>query len=463
MSPKTTILTALVLAGLVVYIYRYEREPIDPDTDSEREQVFEIEADQIQEIEIRRADGETLRLERSGEDAWQLLAPVQAPADASEADGLAGNIASLERERVVAEGELNLADYGLENPKLEVEFKTEDAETPTTVLLGDETPTTTNMYAKLADEDKVFVMAASLESSFDKKAWDLREKSVFHFSRDDVEEVVVKRPDGELVLARVSEDLWNVAKPSFTRADRYKASGLVSTLETSKMEEIVTEAAEDFAPYGLASPGYEVDIELKGGRSDKLLVGEEKGGRYFARNPDRAMVYLIGASLVDELKKDASEYISKRLFDFATYQVSKFQIAPDAGAARVFEKTKQDDEDVWAETAPEARDLDRTKVEDFLYKLNGTDADGTVTEGVAKLESYGLDRPAFTMTIWSKDGESVEEVVVGKPDGDSVYARRKGDELLLELSVSKWDEIENLMDFSAADDEVEGEKTEEEN
>jgi hypothetical protein len=452
MSPKTTLIVAVIALALGAYIYRYEWEPLETDTNPEREEIFEFEAEKIQEIEIRRAEGEGLKLQRSGEEAWQLLAPVEAAADTSASDSLAESVATLESERVVAGGEVNLADFGLASPKLELELKIEDAEKPTTLFIGDETPIGSNLYARLADGDKILVIASSSKYSLDKKAWDLRDKSVFHFDRADVEKVVLRQPEQELVLAKASEDSWNLVEPTFSRADRYKASGLVSALETSKMEEVVSESIEDpgeYAQYGLASPSYEVEVQLEGGLTEKLLVGKEKDTRYYARNPDRSMVYLVATSLVDEIKKGESEFLSKRLFDFATYQANKFQISSREGPDRVFEKSKQDEQDVWKETAPEALDRDRTKVEDLLYKLNGTDAEETIKE------APGLDAPDYTITVWSKDGGRVEEVAIAKPEGDAVYARRKGDELILKLSASSWEEIEKLMSFEEEDESAE--------
>ncbi|MFQ5789564.1 MAG: DUF4340 domain-containing protein [Acidobacteriota bacterium] len=461
MSLKTTVIAAVVLAALAAYIYKYEREPVDTDGDSEREEVFDFEAEKIQDIQIRRPGGDGLQLRKDGE-SWKIVQPVSAPASETEADSLTRNIATLERERVVVEGdEVNLSEFGLAEPKLEVQFTTEGAEGPTTLLLGDKTPTGTNLYAKLASEKRIFVIPSYLESNFDKEAWDLRDRTILHFERDEVEKVVLRRPDGELVLARAAEDRWNVATPSFCRADRYRASGLVSQLETGKMEEIVSEQGGDLSEYGLDRPRYEVEIQLRGGKTATLLVGGEKDGRYYARNPDRSLVYLVGSSLVDEIKKDASGYRSKRLFDYSTYQVNKFQIEPAGEAARTYQKVEEEEEDQWKQIAPDSsRELDRTKVEDLLYKMNGTDAEDFADDAPSTLEPYDLDSPAFTITVWSKEGASVEELAVGKPEGEWVYARRKGDEPVMKLPASKWEEIEKLMSFEETEKET-GERDEE--
>jgi len=467
MNFKWTLGLFLVLAGLGTYIYFYEREPVKSDTTAEeREKVFSVEDAKIQTIEIVKPESETLKLARESGGGWRLVSPMEAAADGTEVDSLARSLASLERERVVAETGASLADFGLDKPRVEVRFSAEGQKEPLGLLIGAKSPTGSNVYAKLPSQDKVFLIASYLESSFDKKPWDFRDKAIFRFNRDDVEKVILRRPEGEVVLAKVSEDLWNVTTPSMCRADRYKASGLVSRFETAKMEEIVSESPDNPAKlkdYGLDKPQYEVEFALKGGRARKLLVGKEKekDGRFYAKNPARPLVYLIGSSLLDDVKKGSAEYRSKRLFDFYTYQVGKFQIAA-GGSTRVLEKTKKDDQDHWVQTAPDKKDLDRTAVEDLLYKLNGTDAEDFAADQAENLKSFGLDSPAYTISVWSNEGKNLEELAAGKPGGDAVYARRKGDDPVLKLKASAWDEIEKLLALEPKKEEPKKEeKTEE--
>jgi len=178
-------------------------------------------------------------------------------------------------------------------------------------------------------------------------------------------------------------------------------------------------------------------------------VGGLKVTNYYARNPDRPLVYLIGESVINDVKRDETEYISKKLFAFATYQVSKIQLASTEGATRVYEKIKEVNGDVWKQTAPEARDMEGTEVDDLLYKLNGTEAEELATEGP------GLTAPRHTITVWSGESENVEELAVGEPTSEAVYAQRNGDELILKLTTSTWEELDALIRFEDAPTEGE--------
>ena len=445
MNPKTTLILAVILLALGAYIYRYEREPVADETASSSERIFDFEADQIQQIQVRRADNEDVKLERTGEDSWRLLEPTSVDADTVASNALANAAASLERDRVVTEGDdLQLADFGLDKPQLELELSVKDVPQTTTLLLGDQTPTGNNLYGTVAGSKQIFVIANSSKFALEKTGWDLRDKQILRINHDDVKTVDVKLPEKQFSLERVSADFWNVAKPVSTRADRYKASGLVSMLESAKMQELVSESAgnpSDYRQYGLTSPTYQVDIHLADGNTTTLLVGDQKDSNYYARNPDRPLVYLIGESVVNDVKRDETEYISKRLFGFATYQATKLQIASADEPTRIYEKVKQDERDVWKQTAPEARDLEGTKVDDLLYKLNGTDAEEMLPEGPS------METPRYTISVWSNEGKELEELTVGDTSGDTVFARRNGDDLFLKISKANWNEIDNLMEL----------------
>ena len=78
----TTILLAVVLAGLGVYIYFYESGE-QAGAEAKEKAFAALEADRIEEVQIKAAGGETSHLRRSA-DGWQLVAPEKAEADASE-------------------------------------------------------------------------------------------------------------------------------------------------------------------------------------------------------------------------------------------------------------------------------------------------------------------------------------------------------------------------------------------
>ena len=85
-------------------------------------------------------------------------------------------------DRVVDENPPDLKEYGLAQPRIEVAFKSGGQQH--TLLIGQKTPPGTDLYAKRADDKKVFLIPSHLESTFNKGTFDFRDKAVMKVDRD---------------------------------------------------------------------------------------------------------------------------------------------------------------------------------------------------------------------------------------------------------------------------------------
>ena len=92
----------------------------------------------------------------------------------------------------------NLGDYGLKEPVIEVSFKSKGDKAFRTLQLGTKTPTGSDMYAKLANEKKVFLVQGYLESTFNRQPFDLRDKKILSIDRDKVDRLEVVNGDSTL-------------------------------------------------------------------------------------------------------------------------------------------------------------------------------------------------------------------------------------------------------------------------
>ena len=81
---------------------------------------------------------------------------------------ITSNLATLEATRVVDENAKDLAKYGLAEPAVEVAFKAAGDKDYRRLFVGGKTPTGGDLYAKLANDSKVLLIPAYLESSLDR-------------------------------------------------------------------------------------------------------------------------------------------------------------------------------------------------------------------------------------------------------------------------------------------------------
>ena len=207
---RTTLLLAVALIGLGAYIYFVESKR-DTAAVDKKDKVFDAAADKIEEIRIKPASGDAAALKKSG-DTWNLTEPEAAKADQSEVSNITSNLGSLEVQRVVDEEGNDLAGYGLAQPRIEVEFKVAGDQAPRRLLIGDKTTTGGDMYAKRADDKKIFLIPAFVEGTFNRTPFDLRDKTALAFDRDKIDFIEIKSPDTTIELVKVDGE-WRVRKP----------------------------------------------------------------------------------------------------------------------------------------------------------------------------------------------------------------------------------------------------------
>jgi len=271
---RSTILLIVALAGLGAYFYFVTSKMPEGGTDAKKqEKVFDgLDAAKIDELKMTTAAGDatTLKKENGG---WQIVQPAPLKADESEASSITSALASAEVTRVIDENPTNLNEYGLSNPRVEVDFKAAGDKGYRKLLIGDKTPTGGGIYAKRNDEKRVFSIASFQENTFNKTAFDLRDKSLLKFDREKVDAIDVNAGGKPLTIAKEGGD-WKITKPVQSKADFGSVEGLIGKLQTAQMKSMVAEdpSPADLKKYGLDKPEATVNLSAGSARAT-LLVG----------------------------------------------------------------------------------------------------------------------------------------------------------------------------------------------
>src|SRR6476620_7727916 len=177
----------LLIIAIPLGWYAYHDSTKGPVDDSpKRDKVFAVEADKIDELEIKSESGDRTTLRRKGSD-WEVVQPIVAPADQAAVSGITSNLSSVEIQRVIDENAADLKEFGLAEPRVEVGFKASGKQLR--LQLGQKTPSGTDVYAKLADAKRVFLVPSFLDATFNHGTFDLRDKSVLKLDREKIDTV----------------------------------------------------------------------------------------------------------------------------------------------------------------------------------------------------------------------------------------------------------------------------------
>ncbi|MGO9255756.1 MAG: DUF4340 domain-containing protein [Bryobacteraceae bacterium] len=378
--------------------------------------LLSIPDDQFQEIRIKKQSGgvEDLRRENG---KWRLTEPKELPADQDTAGSLVSSLSNLSADAVIEAKASDLKPYGLADPALDVQIKRKDGKTDE-LLIGDDTPTGSGVYAKVASDARVVTIGSFVKSSVDKSTNDLRDKRLLNFDADKLTRVELQAKGQSLEFGKSGQSEWQIVKPRPLRADSSAVSSLVDKLKDAKMDLAGTEdAAKQFASAAKVATATVTDAA----GTQTLEVHKDKDKNVYAKSTSVDGVYKVNADLADALDKGLDDFRNKKLFDFGFSDPNKVEVNGAAYAKNG---------DKWTAGT---KTMDNTSVQNLIDKLRDLSA--------SKFAEAGGGQQVFEATVTSNDNKRVEKVVIRK-QGDKYFAQRENEPSIYELDGKAADDLQ---------------------
>lgn len=416
---RSTLILLLLAASLGGYIWFVERKR-EPSSDTPKaERVFaDLSQDDITALTLQAGNGDVTTLKKVGA-GWKIETPVQVDADASEVSGVTSNLAALDITRVIEESPKALDAYGLDAPRLEVTFTAKG--TARTLLLGAKTATGGDVYAKVDDAARVFLVPQWLEQGLDRTTFQLRNKAIVSVDREAIDHVSIIGAPGTIELKK-DGDAWRLLQPVAARADAAEVGALLSRLASGQMQAIVAEQPATLDTYGLQPPRTTVTVEGGGTRLAQVLVGTPSGDTaVHARDAARPLVFTVERALADDLQRTADSYRAKDLFAYRVFNLTRL-VVTRGDSARTFERkrtgTGTDTVDTWAQTSPADASVTATVIDDIASRLATLRAEAWTTVPAS---------PTPVLTVEATFGEGARERVAIVQAGGQMFAIRDGE------------------------------------
>jgi hypothetical protein len=324
---------------------------------------------------------------------------------------------------------------------VQVSFRSKGAKSFRTIDLGTKTPTGSDMYARVDGEKKVFLVQSYVESTFNRKPFDLRDKKILNFDRDKVDRIEIVDGDKLVTLLKTGGE-WRIAAPVEARGDFSAIEQLVSRLQSAQMKSVASEAATDLKQYGLDKPATAVTLGLGSARAGLALGKKAEGGDVYARDVSRNQVVTVAADLQTDLQKGVTEYRRKDVFEFKPYNLTRLEVTR-GNDVTAFEKSKgkgKDGADVW-QNLKTKKAADASKFDNFLAKLSALRAQ-SFADPKAKT---GLDAPVLQAKATYDDGKKTETVRFGR-DGTAAYAARSDEPGASKLDTTEFEDVIKALD-----------------
>ena len=239
-----------VLGGAVWFSNRKEKEKAAKPSDNTTK-ILTIPEDQFKEVKLKKTGGQETVLKKGDDGKWQITEPKPYHADQDAVSSMVTSLASLNADKLIEDKAADLAAYGLSNPSLDVTVVKKDGKSQD-LLIGDDTPTSSGAYAKLAGDPRVFTIASFTKSGLDKTPNDLRDKRLLTFDSDKLTRVDLQAKGEAVEFGKNAGGDWQILKPKPLRADNSQVDELIRKLKDAKMdlgtsEEDAKKAASGFA------------------------------------------------------------------------------------------------------------------------------------------------------------------------------------------------------------------------
>jgi len=423
-------IAAVVLAALTGALYwSNHHKPADTTAASADTppKVLTLNEGDISKVDLKRKGGDEVIVAKNGSGKWQITAPKSVEADQSAVSGIVSTLSSLNSERLVEDKAGNLNQYGLSEPVLEAAITEKENKTKK-LLIGDDTPTGSAVYAKLNDDPRIFTIASYNKNSIDKSANDLRDKRLLTVNGDKITklELVAKKQD--LEFGR-NKDQWQIVKPAPLRADGSKVEDLIRTLTDAKMELGNPGNGSDnekkiTSTFASSTPIATAKITDESG-TQELQVRKSKDD-YYAKSSIVTGVYKVSNTLGQALAKSLDDFRNKKLFDFGYSDPTKIEIHKDSKAYFL----THNGEDWWS---GDGKKMDISTVQPLIDKIRDLSS--------SKFVESGYSTPAIELTVTSNDGKRLEHVLISK-NGDKSVAKRENERALYELDSNAVSDLE---------------------
>ncbi len=430
MKNSGLLIAAVVLAALSGALYWSNRHPASENTAKASidtpPKILTLRQENISKIEIKKKGGEELALARGDAGKWQITAPKPLGADQEAVSSLLSSVSLLNADRLVEDKATDLNQYGLAQPSLELDLTTKDSK-PQKLLLGDDTPAGSAVFAKLEGDPRVFTIASYNKSSLDKTANDLRDKRLLTLDFDKLSqlELVTKKQDIE--FGRNKQE-WQIVKPKPSRADNFQVEEIVRKLREAKMDTASGDADARKAAAAFASATQVATTKLTDAASTQELQIRKSKDDYYAKSSAIPGIYKVPSDVGVGLDKNLDDFRNKKLFDFGYDDPNKVELH-DGAKAYFLTKGGQD----W--WSADSKKMDSPAVQTLIDKIRELSA--------SKFVDSGFTAPVMELTVTSNDGKRVEKASISK-SGDTYIAKRENDSSLYQLDSSAVTDLQKL-------------------
>ena len=400
MKNKKGLIVGIIILVLLLgayFLLRYlNLDEEDTEEGDASETVFEIDADDISNIQI--VSGENTFDFSHGDDKWNYVEDDKFPLSESAILDKVSSLTSVSSMRTIEDPD-NLADFGLENPEVTATVTDTDGK-ETELALGATNDAVSGCYMSMnGDTSKIYLVDTTLKTNLEFDLSDIAEKEdIPSITGSTITSITIQKPEGTAKLFQDSgsETGWTFEDTdgSSVPADSSLVSTYTGNFSALAWTDYVTYDLNNLGAYGLENPtvitvDYQQEEEADGSDTESsddsaeetaddstkddteedstvtvdkqmvMLVGSqtEDGNYYYGKLQDNSCIYTIGSSTIQnitDMKK--ADFLSTKVADYSFADLDTVTFTRN-GETYVASKETVESEDEDGETTEETKYL----------------------------------------------------------------------------------------------------------
>ena len=254
MQAKTNVITALVLVGASYFTF-YVYQPKQADKITQEFLLKGKNIENITRLDVQTKEHGSYHLSKKNKELWELDANPYAILDDSAVNEILDAVVSLRLTDPLPKEELDsdMGTYGLKEPEGKISVTTDDNNTRE-IHYGSKNDYTGDRYLKLSAQPEIYLNNSLLFSATDKKADELRDKTLISFIDADIKSFSYKSEQNTVEISQEKEATWKIKKPQVLKEGLATASTDTVTKITRALRNLkITNFydAGETAPYSL--------------------------------------------------------------------------------------------------------------------------------------------------------------------------------------------------------------------
>lgn len=426
-SYRTTLLLAMIFAGLGVYLYTIEVPTIEQETvqHEEAQRLIPFDYRDVTEMKIT-SRKETIRLTRDNRRRWSIVEPIKAKGDSREVENVLRALEIGKVSRVIQEEEKDLSEYGLDSPNSIIQLTAGNQSE--TLSLGGVAPLTGTLYAKRESDTHILLTTLSVTDFRKKSLFTFRHKDVMFFDRNMVERIQLNSPTQHITLDRVASihgatGNWRFSEPFEGPADKTSVGLLLMTLEDLTALEFIDQQSEKETLLQRLPPPLLTATIHTGQRAHLVTFFQspkQAEETYAITTADRP-IYKISPATLKGLPTQAFDIQDKRLFGMEMAEIGLLTVTTVSGTFTVAQQHGE-----WYLDGSPNLSVDQHEMQLFVSRVVDLPAELAMSSTKEHLGEYGLASPAIEIMGVDTRGRARGHLALGTREKGLVYAVGSG-------------------------------------